>query len=378
MNTINKSLGSQSTTNTSLTTNERPPIQSSQIKSSQIQSSQIDFEKIKYLLEKDNTTYRDLRKLLPENWSEEECVNKLRVLSALQAIEILSKAPKKKQKERDTVETIDCKWHDTSIKLVGFLHGIPGIIGVNQVSKERLEQELKGTDNDRILLVEENINPILRRNKLPTGQDVRDQPETTREYFKNLIKESLIKICLPWNWPELYRIHKEMLTNIDLLSPPYEKPDYSTQLRAELVILPENIEKTMYETLDKEPSVDIPDVDPKDKIIATNSRSAYMAGYIAACAKKSRKPITFACGGLHIPRIKTLLSYSSKDEMPKAFKKDFENGYNTALAHSKQSAMNPALFLMPLLLSLSIMALIWYKHFRSSALKKYVTPRLPI
>ncbi|MEM7617292.1 MAG: hypothetical protein AAF195_02800, partial [Pseudomonadota bacterium] len=142
---------------------------------------------------------------------------------------------------------------------------------------------------------------------------------------------------------------------------PDKYPEYSDKAqRFNKGFLPEPIEMELHKILPEN------EAEKLDKGFIDGNllqyRSAYMAGYLDSIARemagKTNKTITFACGGMHLPRVASLLKENSA-YLPPSLKKHFDNGvkaanqsilkyrYLTAYSHLSNEVSSPSPDLQP-------------------------------
>lgn len=269
-------------------------------------------QNISRMLDNPKTTYADLKQALPEGLSDSEAIKTIRTINVQKVKKQVRSQPKGHHKLADTVQTKQCSWPDANgnmreIKLVGFRHGLRKI---NSNSVPSLQRELTHNPEEAVLLVEQNLNPLLETRNIPTGQDIGDHAAQFSD--GNTASTSLETKKPLFNFMSFFAKFQKLTIPFRQNFDAYPSFDVYLQMRG---FAPEHVEMSMHSVLPTQIS-DTLDESTYGQI--GNERSAYMAGYIQEAVKFECKDVIFAAGGGHIPRIESILSLGSAESIPKS------------------------------------------------------------
>lgn len=272
-----------------------------------------------------NATYAELKAILDnackKSVSDEQAVKILRLISTSLAAKEQKEQKKGYHTMPSTVQSRKCQWNGVEIDIVGFRHGC---LSINTETANELKKilNLAGT-TDSTILTEDSLNGMLISKGVPVGIDIKDAKKTGWSKLRHVLHATAITL-LPITLMVAGGIaatrkatrHNGYHLNYD------SYPDYYDTVR--LFQMPESIEIDMH----KELAPDLADkLDSSFVRSLANHRSAYMAGYIAATAEKTGKPVAMVCGGAHLPRIASCLEFGSRENMPDSLGKHFDKGY---------------------------------------------------
>lgn len=337
-----------------------------------LESEQVQL--IKTALEQEETTYKGLKAMLPQNprYREEDYLIALRKINQERAKERLKSEREPYRKMPSTALTIEHKIGDTEIILYGIRHGA---LRINTETAKDLQKKLGKSDRQKAfeaaerertlaeikelsaeihgseggagpaaegaaaderersggectkqtkLLVEQGLNRRLNEREIATGTEIGDVSQATRGFRARLFFGEVTGL------PSLAfdRLTKRRREH-------YYGNDYDLIIQACEGTLPEKLETEVCQSLPADSSV-ISDKGYRQEL--TDNRSAYMAGVITGVAERPSgnvAPIAFVCGGGHLPRVDSCLGFAAaekRDGMPPLWKKHFNKGY----AHGMQ------------------------------------------
>lgn len=276
-----------------------------------------------------NPSLDDLRSLLPQDESLQNQIQCLRDLSAKAALIDIKAAPSSPQRMPSTVQVQECLWGPPmngapkKIRILGIRHGV---FNINHNTASELKTRLKAIPKGH-LFNEQGLGRPLAMRWLPRGKDIKDvdgvKLGSKTKYLQLL---ALSPIILPVILGRL--MHRPIRQIFGPVEQPDQYPDFDLTLR-QLGFMPESAEIDAHMQLPPETAADL-DKGTLGKLV--QGRSAYMAGYLAAQSESttSNEPITFICGGGHLPRITSCLNFDSRAAMPDSIGRYFDIGYEAS------------------------------------------------
>jgi len=281
-------------------------------------------------------SFADVRRLLPSSFSTKKCLKVARDISCKDLEKKLKEAPKSRQKIPSTVQVKECSWKGKDpnttrqIKIVGVRHGL---LSINRNSVPDLSRHLPmgGIERKGSLFVEQGLNTFLSAKGLPTGVDVKDQknhPDIRLKSMKVCLNTLLLPlVLLAGVGIGLGRVAARSVRGLPMRD--NTSRSFEDSLQKFSHHLPEKVEIDAHKSL---PYKEAKKLDSGFKASLANDRSAYMAGYLAFISENTagESPISFACGGAHLPRIASCLDFESRADMPESIGEKFDRGYQYA------------------------------------------------